>query len=44
MNKNFLASEKEHKQVDVPISLSTDDVMESPQHLKQVFSRIENNE
>jgi len=29
MNKKFLASEKEHKQANVPISLSTDDVMES---------------
>ena len=30
MNKKFLAFEKEHMQADVPISLSTDDVMEFP--------------
>ncbi|KAH0728076.1 hypothetical protein KY284_003941 [Solanum tuberosum] len=39
MNKKFLASEKEHKQADVPISLSTDDVMESTPTFETSFSQ-----
>ncbi|KAG5608746.1 hypothetical protein H5410_020027 [Solanum commersonii] len=41
MNKKFLASEKEHKQVDVPISLSIDDVMEIEFNLIQVLLLIQ---
>ncbi|KAG5605021.1 hypothetical protein H5410_026513 [Solanum commersonii] len=39
MNKKFLASEKEHKQADVSISLSTDDVMDSTPTFKTSFSQ-----
>ncbi|WMV07748.1 hypothetical protein MTR67_007374 [Solanum verrucosum] len=39
MNKKFLAFEKEHMQADVPISLSTDDVMESPPTFETSFSQ-----
>ncbi|KAH0669983.1 hypothetical protein KY285_025786 [Solanum tuberosum] len=39
MNKKFLASEKEHKQADVPISLSNDDVMESTPTFETSFSQ-----
>ncbi|KAH0759776.1 hypothetical protein KY290_023269 [Solanum tuberosum] len=39
MNKKFLASEKEHKQANVPISLSTDDVMESTPTFETNFSQ-----
>ncbi|KAH0709060.1 hypothetical protein KY284_010487 [Solanum tuberosum] len=35
----FLASEKEHKQANVPISLSTDDVMESTPTFETSFSQ-----
>ncbi|KAH0652796.1 hypothetical protein KY289_030474 [Solanum tuberosum] len=39
MNKKFLAFEKEHMQADVPISLSTDDVMESTPTFETSFSQ-----
>ncbi|KAH0755135.1 hypothetical protein KY290_025405 [Solanum tuberosum] len=39
MNKKFLASEKEHKQADIPISLSTDDVIESTPTFEISFSQ-----